>query len=69
VIQHVDDHTAADHLIAAELEDARTVAHEVADIEANPDAGVPHEGVLDWLIAQGTLTREAVDAARRRHAS
>jgi predicted transcriptional regulator len=55
--------------IAAELEDARTVAHEVADIEANPDAGVPHEDVLDWLIAQGTLTREAVDAARRRHAS
>jgi predicted transcriptional regulator len=25
--------------IAAELEDARIVAHEVADIEANPDAG------------------------------
>jgi predicted transcriptional regulator len=55
--------------IAAELEDARIVAHEGADIEANPDAGVPHEDVLDWLIAQGSLTREAVDAAHQRHAS
>lgn len=55
--------------IAAELEDARIVAQEVADIEANPDAGVPHEDVLEWLIAHGSLTREAVDAARERHAS
>jgi predicted transcriptional regulator len=40
--------------IQAELEDARIVAEEVADIEAHPDAGVPHEQVLDWLIEQGS---------------
>jgi predicted transcriptional regulator len=39
--------------IAAELEDVRIVAHGIADIEAHPDAGVPHQEVLDWLIAQG----------------
>lgn len=55
--------------IAAELEDAHIVAQEVTDIETNPDAGVPHEDVLDWLIAQGSLTREAVETARSRRAS
>ena len=55
--------------VAAELEDARCVAQEVADIEAHPEAGVPHEDVLDWLIEHGALTRDAVEAARQRHAS
>ena len=55
--------------IAAELEDARRVAQEVADVEAHPEAGVPHEDVLDWLIEHGALTRDAVEAARQRHAS
>jgi predicted transcriptional regulator len=55
--------------VAAELEDARSVAQEVADIEAHPEAGVPHEDVLDWLIEHGALTRDAVEAARQRHAS
>jgi predicted transcriptional regulator len=47
--------------VTAEVKDARIVAHEVADIEANPDASVPHAEVLDWLIAQGSLRREAGD--------
>ena len=55
--------------VAAELEDARSVAQEVAAIEAHPDAGVPHEDVLDWLIEHGALTRDAVEAARQGHAS
>ena len=55
--------------VAAELEDARNVAQEVADIEVHPEAGVPHEDVLDWLIEHGALTRDAVEAARQRHAS
>ena len=52
--------------VAAELEDTRVTAQEVADIEANPVAGVPHEDVLEWLIAHGSLTHEAVDEARAR---
>ncbi|HZS89305.1 MAG TPA: ribbon-helix-helix protein, CopG family [Chloroflexota bacterium] len=56
--------------VQAELEDARIVAQEVADIETNPDVGVAHEDVLDWLIAHGSLTSEAVAAARQqRHVS
>lgn len=55
--------------VNAELDDACIVAQEVADIEANPDAGVPHDEVLDWLIAHGSLTQEAVDTARQRHTS
>ena len=55
--------------IAAELEDARSVAQEVAANEAHPEAGVPHEDVLDWLIEHGALTRDAVEAARKHHAS
>src|SRR6266700_1993430 len=50
--------------IAAELEDVRSVAQEVADVEAHPESGVPREDVLDWLIAHGALTRDAVEAAR-----
>jgi predicted transcriptional regulator len=54
--------------IAAELEDARIVAEEVADIEANPDSGVPHEDVLKWLIAHGSPAREA-DHAVHEHST
>ena len=55
--------------VATELEDVRSVAQGVAAIEAHPEAGVPHEDVLDWLIEHGALTREAVEAVRQRHAS